>query len=399
MFNTIRESARITTGFYDVIGEATENTPDEVKNLFLDDPRAALVGAEDDPEIAKFVDSIPTDDPDANDATEKDVKDLVESMDYFFESYDSESDSAIYDRITGEGCSKEGCAKEADELDEPDDLMDEGCAREGCRKEAYDSESDPFITDRITGEGCSKEGCAKEADELDEPDDLTDEYSEDLTESLMLNEEAAEIYAKIKPMAKKTNEKFKRAKTLRKEGRAREARKLFKECEKEYASYEKMCEKIPADSTVRKMGRAALGGAAFGTIGGPAVGVIGGAIYGARNSRDEVMRQYTTRKNTCRKMAEELKYLAEAYDSESDSAIYDRITGEGCCKEFDELDEPDDLMDEGCAREGCRKEACSTESDEFDDPDDYYDDEDDDELDDDDELVDDDDDEFDEYDD
>ena len=179
MFNTIRESARITTGFYDVIGEATENTPDEVKNLFLDDPRAALVGAEDDPEIAKFVDSIPTDDPDANDATEKDVKDLVESMDYFFESYDSESDSAIYDRITGEGC--------------------------------------------------SKEGCAKEADELDEPDDLTDEYSEDLTESLMLNEEAAEIYAKIKPMAKKTNEKFKRAKTLRKEGRAREARKLFKD--------------------------------------------------------------------------------------------------------------------------------------------------------------------------
>ena len=387
MFNTIKESARITTGFYDVIGEATENTPDEVKNLFLDDPRAALVGAEDDPEIAKFVDSIPTDDPDANDATEKDVKDLVESMDYFFESYDSESDSAIYDRITGEGC-----CKEFDELDEPDDLMDEGCAREGCRKEAYDSESDPFITDRITGEGCSKEGCAKEADELDEPDDLTDEYSEDLTESLMLNKEAAEIYAKIKPMAKKTNEKFKRAKTLRKEGRAREARKLFNECEKEYASYEKMCEKIPADSTVRKMGRAALGGAAFGTIGGPAVGVIGGAIYGARNSRDEAMRQYTTRKNTCRKMAEELKYLAEAYDSESDSAIYDRITGEGCCKEFDELDEPDDLMDEGCAREGCRKEACSKESDEFDEPDDYYDGEDDDELDDDD-------DEFDEYDD
>ena len=219
-----------------------------------------------------------------------------------------------------------------------------------------------------------------------------DEYSEDLTESLMLNKEAAEIYAKIKPMAKKTNEKFKRAKTLRKEGRAREARKLFNECEKEYASYEKMCEKIPADSTVRKMGRAALGGAVFGKIGGPAVGVIGGAIYGARNSRDEVMRQYTTRKNTCRKMAEELKYLAEAYDSESDSAIYDRITGEGCCKEVDELDEPDDLMDEGCAREGCRKEACSTESDEFDDPDDYYDSEDDDELDDDD-------DEFDEYDD
>ena len=170
MFNTIRESARITTGFYDVIGEATENTPDEVKNLFLDDPRAALVGAEDDPEIAKFVDSIPTDDPDANDATEKDVKDLVESMDYFFESYDSESDSAIYDRITGEGCSKEGCAKEADELDEPDDLMDEGCAREGCRKEAYDSESDSAIYDRITGEGC-----CKEFDELDEPDDLMDE--------------------------------------------------------------------------------------------------------------------------------------------------------------------------------------------------------------------------------
>ena len=52
--------------------------------MFLDDPNAAIIGAEDDPEVAKFVASIPEDE-DGKNATAEDIAKITESMDEYFE--------------------------------------------------------------------------------------------------------------------------------------------------------------------------------------------------------------------------------------------------------------------------------------------------------------------------
>lgn len=71
MFNGALESA---------LYRLTESTDDDIKDIFLDDPEAIVIGAEDDPKIEKIVDSIPEDvDEDTKEVTAKDIEDLVEN--------------------------------------------------------------------------------------------------------------------------------------------------------------------------------------------------------------------------------------------------------------------------------------------------------------------------------
>ena len=138
MMDAIRKSITNTKGFYNALLESEGLTSPDVKDMFLDDPEALVLGAENDPEVAKFVESIPVDDEDAQEATEADVKKIVESMETYFsdlgdateEAYEGETDEAINDKITSETDfsafddpdTLEGCVKESDDdIDEDDD--------------------------------------------------------------------------------------------------------------------------------------------------------------------------------------------------------------------------------------------------------------------------------------
>ena len=66
----------------EMIADQADKT--NVRDMFLDDPNAAIIGAEDDPEVAKFVASIPEDE-DGKHATAEDIAKITESMDEYFE--------------------------------------------------------------------------------------------------------------------------------------------------------------------------------------------------------------------------------------------------------------------------------------------------------------------------
>lgn len=66
----------------EMIADQADKT--NVRDMFLDDPNAAIIGAEDDPEVAKFVASIPEDE-DGKNATAEDIAKITESMDKYFE--------------------------------------------------------------------------------------------------------------------------------------------------------------------------------------------------------------------------------------------------------------------------------------------------------------------------
>lgn len=138
MFNTIKNSMMYhNPDSYDLISENLEM--DEVRNAFLDDPDSMSIGAENDPEIQKFIESIPVDDDDVS-ISEEELDKLAEGC-----HYGSESDGSIYDRISS------GNYNEFDD-EIPDAPMDDPDIDDY----AYFDESDDNMCDKITSEGYSE---------------------------------------------------------------------------------------------------------------------------------------------------------------------------------------------------------------------------------------------------
>lgn len=90
---------------------------EDIRDMFLDDPQAQIVGAENDPRINDLLDKIPTDDDGEEPISKKEAEKLAESIiPVVNEAYESEGDVAINDRIAPdhrEGCECEDC----DDLD------------------------------------------------------------------------------------------------------------------------------------------------------------------------------------------------------------------------------------------------------------------------------------------
>lgn len=63
----------------DILSEAAKQVTTDVKDLFLDDPETALIGAEEDPEIAQLVNTIPEYD-DHDEETEREIEKLTENL-------------------------------------------------------------------------------------------------------------------------------------------------------------------------------------------------------------------------------------------------------------------------------------------------------------------------------
>lgn len=91
LFDQIR--ADVTSDSFNYILESIGN--DDLRDTFLDDPNAAVIGAENDPKINKFIESIPEDD-ELEPLTNKDIEKLTAST----ESYEDESDDEIDDYIS-----------------------------------------------------------------------------------------------------------------------------------------------------------------------------------------------------------------------------------------------------------------------------------------------------------
>ena len=84
MLTTLKEIIRNDVEFGTSLESAMEHiseSGDDIKDVFLDDPDAMVIGAENDPEIAKLVNSLPDDvNEEVNDITEKDIADIVEGF-------------------------------------------------------------------------------------------------------------------------------------------------------------------------------------------------------------------------------------------------------------------------------------------------------------------------------
>ena len=88
MINTLKAMLESDTDAVDNVTTddmlATHANRISIRDMFLDDKEALVLGAEDDPEVAKFVESIPVDDEDAKPVTAEDVAKITESMDSYF---------------------------------------------------------------------------------------------------------------------------------------------------------------------------------------------------------------------------------------------------------------------------------------------------------------------------
>lgn len=78
MFNDLKKSIHKYKEQESVNDSVLENSVD-VKDIFLNDPDIAVIGAENDPEIKKLVSNIPEYDYDNEDIEEK-VENVVENM-------------------------------------------------------------------------------------------------------------------------------------------------------------------------------------------------------------------------------------------------------------------------------------------------------------------------------
>jgi|HigsolmetaAR204D_1030405.scaffolds.fasta_scaffold00539_17 hypothetical protein len=78
MFNDLKKSIHKYKEQESVNDSVLENSVD-VKDIFLNDPDIAVIGAENDPEIKKLVSNIPEYDHDNEDIEEK-VENVVENM-------------------------------------------------------------------------------------------------------------------------------------------------------------------------------------------------------------------------------------------------------------------------------------------------------------------------------
>ena len=125
-----------TSGSYDYIAESIAD--DDLRDTFLDDPEAAVIGAENDPGISKFIESIPEDD-ELEPLSNKDIEKIAA------EAYEGEADSAIDDYISSGNYS---------EISEFDELP--------MTEADYNPESDSAINDYISS------GNYSEGSEFDE---------------------------------------------------------------------------------------------------------------------------------------------------------------------------------------------------------------------------------------
>jgi hypothetical protein len=81
MFSNIQNF--VSKEAYEYISEKA--TDSDIRDMFLDDPEANTIGAENDPEVAKFVNSIPEDDG-MDELTSSDVDKIAEEASYDFDS-------------------------------------------------------------------------------------------------------------------------------------------------------------------------------------------------------------------------------------------------------------------------------------------------------------------------
>ena len=92
-------------------------TREDIRDMFLDDPQAQIVGAENDPRIIEILEKIPVDDDGEEPISKKEAEKLAESIiPVLNEAYESEGDAAVVDRIAPNY--REGCdCEDYDDLD------------------------------------------------------------------------------------------------------------------------------------------------------------------------------------------------------------------------------------------------------------------------------------------
>lgn len=134
MFDTIKKSVS-DPKIIDLMMEST--TDDDIRDAFLDDPELIAVGGENDPEIDKFIETIPEDD-DIEPVTNEDIDKIAES------AYECEADTKITDKITSGGYNEFDDEIPTDSMPDPE------------IGETYEDESDDKIIDRITSEAYSE---------------------------------------------------------------------------------------------------------------------------------------------------------------------------------------------------------------------------------------------------
>lgn len=232
-------------------------TSDDVKDIFLDNPNAMVIGAETDPEITKFIEKIPVDEEDRP-LTAKEIEELEESViPILNEAYESEGEPGITDRITSGGYNEFD-----DEI--PMNHSVDGDISTTCNvsESPYDDESDENIIDRITSEAYSE---------------FDDEIP--VTEGAGLKGYSGFAEKYSKEGAKEYKNKMNEAKKLIKKGDTKAAKPLINDCLNFYKRMKSDAEKIPDDDwndvlikLVYYMGSFILGSIIGSTIfGGPVI--------------------------------------------------------------------------------------------------------------------------------
>ena len=80
MLNYIKDQIKedAYTSLTEAVADKVASGDDEVRDMFLDDPDAMVIGSEDDPEVAKVVDSLPDELPETSEVNDKDIEQLKE---------------------------------------------------------------------------------------------------------------------------------------------------------------------------------------------------------------------------------------------------------------------------------------------------------------------------------
>lgn len=141
-----------------VFEEAADAMADEnIKSRFLDDPKAGLIGAENDPEIKAAAERIPEDD----DATPEDVIKAIESTgdeyaeditgaDEYEENVDDKISSGDYQETATEGGTGDEYADDITSADEYEENVDDKISSGDYQETATESDSGDDYPETIT---------------------------------------------------------------------------------------------------------------------------------------------------------------------------------------------------------------------------------------------------------
>jgi len=77
----------------EAVAEKVASGDDSVRDMFLDDPDALVIGSEEDPEVAKMVDSLPDELPETAEVTDSDVEEIKEYFNITEADLEDEFDS------------------------------------------------------------------------------------------------------------------------------------------------------------------------------------------------------------------------------------------------------------------------------------------------------------------